>query len=64
MPKDDGNTSGRRENAAQPLGEREGLISQKQTKAAARKEQTVASADNVSAKTLGATFKRPPGKRR
>jgi hypothetical protein len=64
MPKDDGNTSGRRKNAAQPLGERDGLVSQKQTKATARKERSVASADNLPAKALGETFKNPPGKRR
>jgi hypothetical protein len=64
MAKDDGNTSGRRANAAQPLGERDGLISQKQTKAAARKEQSVASADNVTARTLGETFKKRPSERR
>jgi hypothetical protein len=60
MSKNDGNSEGRRWNAAQPLGKRDGLISQKQTKTAAHKEQAVASADNISGKALGETFKRPP----
>jgi hypothetical protein len=57
----DNNSEGRRENAAQPLGERKGLVSDEDTKAAARKEQKVASADNISGKALGETFKKQPG---
>ena len=62
MSTDDGNSPGRRENAAQPLGERRGLISPEQSDAAARKEWDVASADNISGKALGETFKRSSGK--
>jgi hypothetical protein len=63
MAKDDGNSAGRRRNAAQPLGERKGLTSNAGAQAAARKEQVVGSADNLPGKVLGETFKRPPGKR-
>jgi len=52
------NTSGREANAAQPLGERKGLVSNDQTKATAKKERKSAGPDGPSAEEVGRTFKR------
>ncbi len=51
-------TPGREANAAQPLGERKGLVSNKQTKATAEKEKRSAGPDGPDASVVGATFKK------
>ena len=53
-----GNSKGRQENGAQPLGERRGIVSKSQTMATGRKEQRSAGPDGPSAEKVGETFKR------
>ena len=52
------NTKGREANAAQPLGERQGIVSKAQTEKTGRKERRTAGPDGPSAKEVGDTFKR------
>ena len=52
------NTSGRKENAAQPLGERQGTTSKKATKKTGDRETGAAGPDGPNAKAVGDTFKR------
>jgi len=56
----DNNTDGRRANSAQPLGERHGLVSDRQTRATGKKEQTTAGPDGPDAGVIGETFKKKP----
>jgi hypothetical protein len=51
-------TPGREANAAQPLGDRKGLVSDKGTKRTAEKEQRSAGPDGPDAGVIGATFKK------
>lgn len=53
-------STGRRENAALPLGEREGGDTSRKVKAAGRRERGSAGPDGPDAKAVGDTFKRPP----
>lgn len=57
---DKGNTPGRARNAAEPLGERPGLESDKTTRKVGREETRTAGPDGPSAKEVGDTFKRKP----
>lgn len=52
------NTEGRKANAAQPLGERKGLVSDKQTKKTGKAERHAAGPDGPSAEDVSRTFKR------
>lgn len=52
------NTKGREDNAAQPLGERQGTVSKAQTQKTGRKERQSAGPDGPDAKEVGDTFKR------
>jgi hypothetical protein len=52
------NTEGRKDNAAQPLGERRGLVSNDQTKATGKKERKSAGPDGPDAAEVSRTFKR------
>ncbi len=52
------NTKGREDNAAQPLGERQGTASKAQTKTTGKKETGSAGPDGPDAKAVGDTFKR------
>ena len=63
MPRIDANTEGRKANAAQPLGERGGLVSDRKTKDIAAAEQRSAGPDGGDATVIGDTFKRSPGGR-
>jgi hypothetical protein len=51
-------TKGRQENAAQPLGARKGLVSDKGTEKTGRTERKTAGPDGPSAAEVGKTFKR------
>ncbi|MBP8248036.1 MAG: hypothetical protein KAX56_14295 [Phenylobacterium sp.] len=51
-------TPGREANAAQPLGERKGLVSNKATKETGEKERRSAGPDGPDAGVIGATFKK------
>lgn len=51
-------TPGRKANAAQPLGERKGLVSNKGTKRTAEKERRSAGPDGPDAGEVGRTFRR------
>lgn len=51
-------TKGRDKNAAQPLGARKGLVSDKGTEETGRKERKSAGPDGPSAAEVGKTFKR------
>lgn len=55
---DDDNTKGRKANAAQPLGERGGLISKDATRRTGDAEQRSAGPDGPDAGFVGETFKR------
>jgi hypothetical protein len=55
------NTQGRKANAAQPLGERKGTASERQTKATGKDERASAGPDGPSAEAVSRTFKRKPG---
>lgn len=61
MPKS-ANTPGREKNAAQPLGEREGLVSRKGTKKTGAAERTSAGPDGPDSGAVGKTFKEKGGK--
>lgn len=52
------NTKGRKDNAAQPLGERHGTESDAATKRTAAKERRSAGPDGPDARVVGDTFKR------
>ena len=54
----DDNSDGRRANGAQPLGERHGLVSKRQTKKTAEREQSSAGPDGPDAGEIGKTFKK------
>ncbi|MBS0331168.1 MAG: hypothetical protein JSS35_00235 [Proteobacteria bacterium] len=60
MVRPDHNTEGRENNAAQPLGEREGLVSSQQAKATGEAERRSAGPDGPKAEAVGRTFKREP----
>ncbi|WP_343699146.1 hypothetical protein [Caulobacter sp.] len=51
------NTEGREANAALPLGDRPGLVSEKQTVRTGKAEQNSAGPDGPSAAEVGDTFK-------
>ncbi len=51
-------SEGRKKNAAQPLGKREGLVSDKETKRAGEASKRAAGPDGPSAAAVGKTFKR------
>ena len=51
-------TAGRDANAAQPLGDRKGLVSEKGTQRTAEKERRSAGPDGPDAGVVGATFKK------
>ena len=51
-------SEGREKNAAQPLGKREGLVSEKGAKRAGKDSQRAAGPDGPSAAAVGDTFKR------
>lgn len=53
-------TKGREANAAQPLGERPGLVSDKETKRTGEESRRRAGPDGPDAKQVGDTFKRAP----
>lgn len=50
-------TDGRDDNAAQPLGEREGLVSNAGTKRTGKKSRKAAGPDGPDARVVGDTFK-------
>ncbi len=54
---DESQSPGRRENAAQPLGERVGLVSNKQTKKTGEAEQRSAGPDGPDARKLTRAIK-------
>ena len=62
--KDEAQTKGRKENGAQPLGQRQGLVSEAQTKRTAEAELKSAGPDGGDARAIGDTFKKAPGKAR
>jgi hypothetical protein len=53
-------TEGRKANAAEPLGDRPGLVSKKGTERTGAKSRKAAGPDGPDAKVVGDTFKRPP----
>jgi hypothetical protein len=53
----DGNTKGRKANAAQPLGERRGSASKTDTKATGRPERRTAGPDGPKAEAVSRAFK-------
>jgi hypothetical protein len=55
---DDANTKGRKANAAQPLGERRGLVSKTATQRTGEAERRSAGPDGADAAAVGDTFKR------
>lgn len=55
------NSTGRDKNAAQPLGDREGLISSKGTKRTGDDSRRAAGPDGPDATEVGDTFKTKPG---
>lgn len=55
---DHAQTPGRDANAAQPLGERHGLVSDKQTERTGREEESSAGPDGPDAREVGETFKK------
>ncbi|MDB5437928.1 MAG: hypothetical protein JWM33_355 [Caulobacteraceae bacterium] len=57
----DNQTKGRRANAAEPLGERSGLVSRTATTKTGKREITTAGPDGPDATVIGDTFKHPPG---
>jgi hypothetical protein len=59
-PKDQ--SSGRRANAALPLGERGGDDTSGNVKAQGRPERQTAGPDGPDAQAVGDTFKKPPGR--
>lgn len=54
------NTQGRRENAAQPLGDRDGTDAQQRAEKAAERERHSAGPDGPDAREVGDTFKKQP----
>lgn len=52
-----GNSKGREANAAQPLGERQGIVSKSDTKKTGEKERRSAGPDGPDARAVGDTFK-------
>ena len=50
-------TEGREDNAAQPLGDRKGLVSNKQTERTGRESRRKAGPDGPSSAAVGRTFK-------
>ena len=58
--KDRAQTPGRKANEAQPLGERQGLVSDTQTERTAQKERASAGPDGPDAREVGETFKKTP----
>jgi hypothetical protein len=62
MSKEKNQTDGRKANAAQPLGEREGLISEKGAQRTGERSRIAAGPDGPDAGAVGATFKRPTPK--
>lgn len=54
------NTEGRKDNAAQPLGDRPGLVSEKDTVKTGKAEQKSAGPDGPDAREVGDTFKAKP----
>ena len=57
------NTKGRAANAALPLGERSGLVSNKDTEKTGQKERRTAGPDGGDSREIGNTFKDSPGGR-
>jgi hypothetical protein len=55
--RDEPQTKGREDNAAQPLGKRDGLVSKKGTERTGRQSQRKAGPDGPSAAAVGRTFK-------
>ena len=51
------NTAGRKANAAQPLGDRKGLVAPEETKKTAKAERRSAGPDGPRADAVGKTFK-------
>ena len=58
---DKANTEGREANEALPLGERSGLVSEKDTVKTGKAEQRSAGPDGPDAAEVGDTFKKPQG---
>lgn len=54
---DEQNSPGRKENAAEPLGERPGLVSKSAAKKTAERERNSAGPDGPDARVVGDTFK-------
>jgi len=52
------NSEGRKANAAQPLGQREGTVSEERTRKTGLKERKTAGPDGPDAKAVGDTFKK------
>jgi hypothetical protein len=61
---DKNNTPGRMRNAAEPLGERPGLESDRMTRKVGLEERATGGPDGGSAKEVGDTFKESPGKKK
>lgn len=57
---DEAQTSGRKANAAQPLGERAGLVSEEETRKTGRASRRAAGPDGPDAGVVGKTFKIKP----
>lgn len=55
------NSPGREANEALPLGERSGLVSDKDTKKTGREERRTAGPDGGDSREIGDTFKNSPG---
>lgn len=55
-------SDGRKANAAQPLGERSGLVSDKERQETAEKERLSAGPDGPDASVVGDTLKSKPGR--
>lgn len=56
-------TEGRKANAAEPLGDRPGLVSEKGAKRTGAKSRQAAGPDGPDARAVGDTFKAPPTSR-
>jgi hypothetical protein len=57
MTKESNQTAGRQKNAAQPLGERKGLVSKTSTSRTGEKSRHAAGPDGSDAAKVGETFK-------
>lgn len=54
------NTEGRKDNAAEPLGERPGLVSKKGVERTGEASRRAAGPDGPDAGEVGETFRKPP----